>query len=77
MVIIKNIYDKVLRLLETTPGQAIKEMSIQLKLNRTFLAGYLKALEDMKYLTSRKVGPARIYFKNTIARENQNTNEKY
>lgn len=59
----RDLNKDILKLLEETPGQAIKEMSIQLNLNRTFLAGYLQALEDMNYIVSRKVGTARIFQK--------------
>jgi predicted transcriptional regulator len=57
----QDLYKKVIGLLEETPGQAIKEISVKLKMNRTFLAGYLQALEDMGYIVSRKVGPAKIF----------------
>lgn len=38
--------DKISRLLEKDPGQSVKEMANQLEVNRTFLSGYLRALED-------------------------------
>lgn len=59
----RDLHEKIIKLLEQTPGQAIKEISIKLNLNRTFLAGYLQALEDVNYVVSRKVGPARIFMK--------------
>jgi len=30
--------------------------------NRIFLAGYLKALENQGYVKSKKIGPAKVYF---------------
>lgn len=30
--------------------------------NRTFLSGYLKALENQGYIKSKKIGPAKVYF---------------
>ena len=62
----QNLHKKVIKLLEETPGQAIKEISTKLRMNRTFLAGYLQALEDMDYIVSRKVGPARIFTKKVM-----------
>lgn len=37
-------------------------LKIKFGINRTFLAGYLQALEDMNIVTSREVGPARVYY---------------
>jgi predicted transcriptional regulator len=31
--------------------------------NRTFLAGYLSALESEGKVKSKKIGPAKVYFK--------------
>jgi hypothetical protein len=33
-----------------------------LKVNRTFLSGYLAALENLKYVKSKEIGPAKVYF---------------
>jgi predicted transcriptional regulator len=54
---------KILVLLENSPGQTIKELATQLAVNRTFLSGYLRALEDQGFVKSKEVGPARVYFK--------------
>ena len=54
--------DKIVRLLEEDPGQSVKEMANQLEVNRTFLSGYLKALEDQGHVKSKKIGPAKVYF---------------
>jgi len=53
---------KIVALLEKDPGQSVKEMANQLEVNRTFLSGYLKALEDQGYIKSKKIGPAKVYF---------------
>jgi len=38
---------KIISLLDGTPGQPVKELATELGVNRTYLAGYLQALEDM------------------------------
>ena len=57
---------KVIELLDKNPGQAVKELAQQLKINRTFLAGYLKAMEAQGSVRSKKIGPARVYFVNDL-----------
>ena len=57
-----GLADKIVELLEGDPGQSVKEMANQLEVNRTFLSGYLKALEDQGYIKSKKIGPAKVYF---------------
>jgi len=54
---------KIIKLLEADPGQPVKDLAKKLGVNRTFLAGYLKAMEDQRYIRSKEIGPARIYFK--------------
>jgi len=54
---------KIYGILENDPGQSVKKLASQLKVNRTFLAGYLKALEEHGYVKSKRIGPARVYFK--------------
>jgi DNA-binding MarR family transcriptional regulator len=54
---------KILQLLEKEPGQSVKELAKRLNVNRTFLSGYLMALEDQGHLRSKEIGPAKIYFK--------------
>jgi len=51
-------------LLENDPGQPVKELAKKLGVNRTFLAGYLKALESHGQLKSKRIGPAKVYFSN-------------
>lgn len=57
-----SLADKIVGLLKEDPGQSVKEMANQLDVNRTFLSGYLKALEDQGYIKSKKIGPAKVYF---------------
>jgi len=64
-----NLTDKIIELLEKEPGQAVKEMAEQLKINRTFLAGYLRALENQGYLKSKRIGPAKVHFNNRRVRK--------
>jgi len=56
------IYHKIWSLLEEIPGQSVKELATKLKVSRSTLSGYLQALEDLGYVSSRKVGPARVYY---------------
>ena len=58
---------KIVKLLEEQPGQSVKEIAKQMDVNRTFLSGYLSALEDQGYVRSRKIGPAKVYFNNKSA----------
>ena len=53
---------RVFRLLDSNPGQTIKDLAKQLKVNRSFLAGYLRALEDQGLVRSKRIGPAKVYF---------------
>jgi predicted transcriptional regulator len=55
---------KIVELLRAQPGQSVKEIAKQIDVNRTFLSGYLSALEEHGYVKSRKIGPARVYFNN-------------
>ena len=57
-----SLVDKIVAILEKDPGQSVKEMASQLEVNRTFLSGYLKALEDQGYVKSKRIGPAQVYF---------------
>ena len=65
----KELMDKIIKLLEEDPGQTVKEMAKKLGVNRTFLAGYLKALESQGYVKLKKIGPAKVYFKAKTRRE--------
>ena len=59
-----NLAVKIFRLLNDNPGQTIKDLANQLKVNRSFLAGYLKALEEQGLVRSKRIGPAKVYFIN-------------
>ena len=59
----RSLAHKIVGLLEEDLGQSVKELAGQLKVNRTFLSGYLKALEDQGYIKSKKIGPAKVFFK--------------
>jgi len=61
-----DLTDRILRLLEKDPGQPVQELAKELKINRTFLAGYLKALESEGKIKSKKIGPAKVYFKGDV-----------
>jgi len=63
-----SLADKIVELLEQDPGQSVKEMADQLDVNRTFLSGYLRALEDQGYIKLKKIGPAKVYFNNSKRR---------
>ena len=57
---------KIIKLLENDPGQPVKDLAKKLGVNRTFLAGYLKALENQGYVKSKRIGPAKVYFKENL-----------
>ena len=65
-----NLQARIQPLLEEMPGQSVKELADKLGVNRNLLSGYLQALEELGYVTSRKVGPARVYYKNVKAAGN-------
>ncbi len=58
----KGLSAKIIKLLEEDPGQAVKDLAKKLGVNRSYLSGYLKALEDQGYVKSKRIGPARVYF---------------
>ena len=60
----KGLTAKIIKLLEEDPGQPVKDLARKLGVNRTYLAGYLKALEDQGYVKSKRIGPAKVYFNN-------------
>ena len=59
---------KITKLLENDPGQPVKDLAKKLGVNRTFLAGYLKALENQGYVKSKRIGPAKVYFNSGLKR---------
>jgi len=58
----KGLTAKIIKLLEEDPGQPVKDLARKLGVNRTYLAGYLQALEDQGYVRSERIGSARGYF---------------
>jgi predicted transcriptional regulator len=59
----RTLSKRIIELLERSPGQTVKELANQLEVNRTFLSGYLRALEEQGSVKSKEIGPARVYFK--------------
>ena len=57
-----NLAKQVGAVLAKEPGLSVKDLSERLKVNRQFMAGVLAILEEQGDVSSRKVGPARIYF---------------
>lgn len=57
----QRTYVRIRSLLGKVPGQSVKELADKLGDNRTAVSGYLRALEDLGYVTSRRVGPAKVY----------------
>jgi len=53
---------KIIKLLENDPGQTVKDLARKLSVNRTFLAGYLGALENQGYVKSKRIRSAKVYF---------------
>ena len=62
----EHLSTKIKRILSKTPGLSIKELAEVSQVNRQFMAGFLKALEEKGDIYSRKVGPAKIYFNNEV-----------
>ncbi len=67
----RKTYDKIRSLLDEVPGQSVKELAAKLGENRTLVSGYLRALEDLGYVTSRPIGPARVYYNETKEMTNE------
>ena len=49
-----KLTSKIAKLLDEDPGQTVKELAKQFKVNR-FLAGYLEALEDQGCVKSKRI----------------------
>lgn len=60
---------RIVSLLGEMPGQSVIELATRLNVNRIFLAGYLRALEEQGQVRSRKVGPARLYYNRETPQE--------
>jgi predicted transcriptional regulator len=65
----QDLTQRIMELLKNDPGRTVKELAEKLEVNRTFLAGYLKALENQKVVKSKRIGPAKVYFKERSGRE--------
>ena len=63
-----DLIRKVKETIDKELGLSVKELAERLKTNRQFMTGFLAALEEKDKITSRTVGPARIYFKSNINR---------
>jgi len=50
-----SLTPRLMQLLEQDFGQTVKQLTEQLDVNRTFLAGYLKALENQGYVKSKNI----------------------
>ena len=59
---IKHLSKRVLAILRRKPGQTIKGIAARLGFNRSYMAGYLDALESVGYIESTRIGPAKVYF---------------
>ena len=46
---------RLIELLDEDPGQTVKQLAQQLGVNRTYLAGYLKALENKDILSQKEL----------------------
>ncbi|MGB9896066.1 MAG: winged helix-turn-helix domain-containing protein [Thermoproteota archaeon] len=62
----EELTERIVKLLKDDPGQPVKDLAKKLNVNRTFLAGYLRALENQGYVKSKKIGPAKVYFKGNV-----------
>jgi len=72
----RDLTDRLLGLLEKDPGQSVQKLASELEINRTFLAGYLKALENQGYVKSKRIGPAKVYFSSGLKRRSNGESEK-
>lgn len=66
----KDLTEKIVKSLKGNNGRTIKEMAEELDVNRTFLSGYLEALESQGIVKSRKIGPAKVYFTSEVVKKN-------
>ena len=57
-----NLTKQVKKALIKEQGLSVKDLAERLKVNRQFMAGVLAVLEERGDVSSRRVGPARIYF---------------
>jgi DNA-binding MarR family transcriptional regulator len=65
--------DKILKAINDSNPITISALAKKLKINRIYLSGYLKALEDNGELLSKNIGVAKIYLiSEHRAKENHN-----
>jgi DNA-binding IclR family transcriptional regulator len=50
----KGLTSEIIKLLTNNSGQAVKDLAKKLGIDRTFLIGYLKALEQEGYVKSKE-----------------------
>jgi len=50
----EDLITKIIKSLERDPVQPVKDLAKKIGVNRTFLAGYLKALENQSYVKSKR-----------------------
>jgi DNA-binding IclR family transcriptional regulator len=61
----RDLTIEIIKLLGKDPRQAVKDLANKLRVNRAFLAGYLKALKNQGYVKSKKIESAKVYFGRT------------
>jgi len=59
----QGLTPKIIDSLKVNRFQSVEDLSKALDINRTWLAGYLAALETQGMIGCRKVGRAKIYFR--------------
>ena len=52
---------RLLGIINKDSRMTITELSGMLKVNKMYLSGYLKALEDTNLVKSKKIGPSLVY----------------
>jgi predicted transcriptional regulator len=57
-----GLTQKILNSLKGNRFKSVEEMSNELQIHRTWLAGYLAALETQGIIESKKIGRMRVYF---------------
>jgi len=64
----EDLTSKIIKLLENDSGQHVKDLAKKLGVNRTFLACYLKALENQGYVKSERIMSAKVYLNSGLKR---------
>jgi DNA-binding Lrp family transcriptional regulator len=63
MLNLTNLTERMIELLEKDPRQPTHRLAMKLNVSKTFLLGYILALENQGCVKSKGMGLARIYFK--------------